>query len=74
MEFSFDVGKVLPGLITVLEIDYNESEIKIYPLDAKLDEKQDTNSLWIYHSSANTPWDIKLKKYFILITFHLKCF
>lgn len=61
MEFSFDVGKVLPGVITVLESNFNESDIKIYPLDKKNGSEPDS---WIYHASANTPWDLKLKRYF----------
>lgn len=60
MEFPFDVEKVLPGRITILETK-NESGIKIYHLDSKIGE-QDPNTSWIYHLSANAPWDIKLKK------------
>ena len=64
MEFTFDVEKVLPGVITVLETNVNDSSIKIFSLDIEStqDEKQDTSSSWIYQSSANVPWDLKLKK------------
>lgn len=76
MEFTFDVGQVLPGIITVLETNVNEYEtsVKIAALDVEStqDEKQDTNS-WIYQASANTPWDLKLKKY-ILINIYIHRF
>lgn len=69
MEFTFDVGQVLPGIITVLETNANEyeSSVKISALNVEStqDEKQDTNS-WIYQASANTPWDLKLKKYILI--------
>lgn len=69
MEFTFDVGQVLPGVITVLETNVNEyeSSVKIATLniESAQDEKQDTNS-WIYQASANTPWDLKLKKYILI--------
>lgn len=69
MEFTFDVGQVLPGIITVLETNVNEyeSSIRISTLDIEStqDEKQDTNS-WIYQVSANAPWDLKLKRYILI--------
>lgn len=69
MEFTFDVGQVLPGIITVLETNVNEyeSSVKIATLnnESTEGEKQDTNS-WIYQASANTPWDLKLKKYVLI--------
>lgn len=69
MEFTFDVGQVLPGIITVLETNVNEyeSSVKIATLniESTQGERQDTNS-WIYQASANTPWDLKLKKYVLI--------
>lgn len=67
MEFTFEVEKVLPGVISILETNVDDSSIKIFPLDIepRQDEKQVTSS-WIYHASANIIWDPKLKRYFFI--------
>lgn len=67
MEFSFDVGGVLPGKISIIETESNESDIKVYELDSKTAGSGESSNSWIYHSSANVPWDIKLKKYILFL-------
>ncbi|XP_054714485.1 alpha-tubulin N-acetyltransferase 1-like isoform X2 [Uloborus diversus] len=60
MEFPFNTNEILPGRISVIETV--DSGLIIFDLDSKNDNISDCNTSWTYHPSANTPWDLKIKR------------
>ncbi|KFM81564.1 hypothetical protein X975_04333, partial [Stegodyphus mimosarum] len=59
MEFPFEIGRIFPGKITV--VDTKDSSLKIYDLESEYDDNPVNNSDWIYYTSGNVSLDMQVK-------------
>ncbi|XP_035224986.1 alpha-tubulin N-acetyltransferase 1-like isoform X2 [Stegodyphus dumicola] len=60
MEFPFEIGRIFPGKITVIDIK-DSSSVKIYDLESEYDDNPANNSNWIYYISGNASLDMQVK-------------